>query len=60
MLLQELVSKSLFSFWLNRDPTSSIAGEILFGGMDWTHFRGIHSFVPVTNNGYWEVNNNVL
>ncbi|PHU13859.1 hypothetical protein BC332_15064 [Capsicum chinense] len=55
MMLQKIVSKSVFSFWLNRDPTSGIAGEILFGGMDWTHFRGIHTFVPVANNGYWEI-----
>ncbi|XP_055813572.1 aspartic proteinase-like [Solanum dulcamara] len=55
MLLQKIISKSIFSFWLNRDPTSRIAGEILFGGMDWTHFRGIHTFVPVAKNGYWEV-----
>ncbi|KAJ8547350.1 hypothetical protein K7X08_010936 [Anisodus acutangulus] len=55
MLLQKIVSKSIFSFWLNRDPTSRIAGEILFGGMDWTHFRGQHTYVPVAKSGYWEI-----
>nr|XP_016516070.1 PREDICTED: cyprosin-like [Nicotiana tabacum] len=55
MLLQHMVTKSIFSFWLNRDPTSRIAGEILFGGMDWTHFRGQHTYVPVAQNGYWEI-----
>ncbi|XP_060181042.1 aspartic proteinase-like [Lycium barbarum] len=55
MLLQEIVTKSIFSFWLNRDHTSMIAGEILFGGMDWTHFRGQHTYFPVSNNGYWEI-----
>lgn len=57
MVLQKIVSKSIFSFWLNRDPTSRMAGEILFGGMDWTHFRGLHTYVPVSKNGYWEVIN---
>ncbi|OIS98659.1 PREDICTED: aspartic proteinase-like [Nicotiana attenuata] len=55
MLLQHMVTKSIFSFWLNRDPTSKIAGEIIFGGMDWTHFRGQHTYVPVAQNGYWEI-----
>ncbi|KAG5587907.1 hypothetical protein H5410_048341 [Solanum commersonii] len=55
MVLQKIVSKSIFSFWLNRDPTSRMAGEILFGGMDWTHFRGLHTYVPVSKNGYWEI-----
>ncbi|TMX00300.1 hypothetical protein EJD97_001054 [Solanum chilense] len=55
MVLQKIVTKSIFSFWLNRDPTSRIAGEILFGGMDWTHFRGLHTYVPVSKNGYWEI-----
>ncbi|CAK9175774.1 unnamed protein product [Ilex paraguariensis] len=55
MVLQGLVSKQIFSFWLNRDPKSPTGGEIIFGGVDWTHFRGDHIFVPVTRNGYWQI-----
>lgn len=55
MFLQQIVTKSIFSFWLNRDPMANIAGEILFGGMDSTHFRGLHTYVPVAKNGYWEI-----
>ncbi|XP_019180056.1 PREDICTED: aspartic proteinase-like isoform X2 [Ipomoea nil] len=55
MLLQETVAQPLFSFWLNPNPKSSIGGEILFGGLDWTHFKGEHTFAPVARNGYWQI-----
>ncbi|PHU18922.1 Aspartic proteinase [Capsicum chinense] len=55
MLLQSIVTQPIFSFWLNRDPKSRLGGEILFGGVDCTHFRGQHTFVPVAQNGYWEI-----
>ena len=55
MLQQGLVSQPVFSFWLNRDPKSKIGGEIVFGGVDWRHFLGEHTFVPITPNGYWQV-----
>lgn len=55
MLLQHIVTQPIFSLWLNRDPKSRIGGEILFGGVDCTHFRGQHTYVPVAQNGYWEI-----
>lgn len=57
MLLQRVVTQPIFSVWLNRDPKSSLGGEILFGGVDSTHFSGQHTYVPVAQNGYWEVTN---
>ncbi|KAM3381707.1 hypothetical protein P3S68_007280 [Capsicum galapagoense] len=55
MLLQRIVTPSIFSLWLNRDPKSKLGGEILFEGVDCTHFRGQHTFVPVAQNVYWEI-----
>ncbi|XP_057958305.1 aspartic proteinase-like [Malania oleifera] len=55
MVQQSLVSKQIFSFWINRDAKSIIGGEIVFGGIDWRHFRGDHTYVPVTENGYWQI-----
>ncbi|XP_059636682.1 aspartic proteinase A2-like isoform X2 [Cornus florida] len=55
MVQQGLVSRKLFSFWLNRDPKSKVGGEIVFGGIDWRHFRGDHTYVPLTRNGYWQI-----
>lgn len=55
MLKQGLIKRPVFSFWLNRDPKSEEGGEIVFGGVDPKHFRGEHTFVPVTQRGYWQV-----
>lgn len=55
MFLQHHISQQIFSFWLNRDPTSRVGGEIVFGGIDWRHFRGDHTYVPLTHQDYWQV-----
>ncbi|CAH8256138.1 unnamed protein product [Arabidopsis lyrata] len=54
MLKQGLIERPVFSFWLNRDPKSEEGGEIVFGGVDPKHFKGEHTFVPVTQRGYWQ------
>ncbi|KAL8166318.1 hypothetical protein V2J09_007817 [Rumex salicifolius] len=54
MKQQGLVKDYVFSFWLNRDPASSIGGEVVFGGVDPNHFHGKHTYVPVTKTGYWQ------
>ncbi|XP_044498716.1 aspartic proteinase A2-like isoform X2 [Mangifera indica] len=55
MIQQGHVSQQLFSFWFNRDPDSKVGGEIVFGGFDWKHFRGDHTYVPITKKGYWQI-----
>lgn len=55
MVQQGHVPQQIFSVWFNRDPTSTCGGEIVFGGLDWRHFRGEHFYVPVTELGYWQV-----
>lgn len=55
MFEQHHISQKMFSFWLNRDPTSRLGGEVVFGGLDWSHFRGDHTYVPLTRNDYWQV-----
>lgn len=56
MVSQELVSEQVFSFWLNRDSNAQVGGEIVFGGVDEAHFKGKHTYVPVTQKGYWQFN----
>ncbi|KAH9606259.1 hypothetical protein KSS87_020094 [Heliosperma pusillum] len=54
MVEQGLVSKEVFSFWISRDPEAEIGGEIVFGGVDSKHFKGKHTYVPITTKGYWQ------
>uniref|UniRef100_J3KYY3 Peptidase A1 domain-containing protein n=1 Tax=Oryza brachyantha TaxID=4533 RepID=J3KYY3_ORYBR len=51
---QKLIAKDIFSFWLNRDPDAPTGGELIFGGVDPNHYKGNHTYVPVTRKGYWQ------
>ncbi|XP_010024880.2 cyprosin isoform X1 [Eucalyptus grandis] len=55
MVQQGLVSQKVFSFWLNRGSKSDKGGEIVFGGVDPKHFKGNHTYVQVTQRGYWQI-----
>lgn len=55
MMNQGHLSQNLFSFWINTDPYAKIRGEVVFGGFDRNHFKGDHTYVPVTKKGYWQV-----
>ncbi|KAL7205532.1 hypothetical protein ACSBR2_018465 [Camellia fascicularis] len=54
MVEQGIVKEEVFSFWLNRDPDAKDGGELVFGGVDPKHFKGVHTYVPVTQKGYWQ------
>lgn len=55
MVKQGLVKEQVFSFWLNRNAEADEGGEIVFGGVDPNHYKGKHTYVPVTQKGYWQV-----
>ncbi|VVA91004.1 unnamed protein product [Arabis nemorensis] len=46
--------KPVFSFWLNRNPEDENGGEIVFGGVDPSHFKGTHIYSLVRGEGYWQ------
>lgn len=54
MVKQGLVNEPVFSFWLNRNSADEEGGELVFGGVDPNHYRGKHTYVPVTEKGYWQ------
>ncbi|KAJ6792163.1 phytepsin-like isoform X1 [Iris pallida] len=54
MVNQGLIKDPVFSFWLNRHAEEGEGGEIVFGGSDPSHYKGKHTYVPVTQKGYWQ------
>uniref|UniRef100_A0A0E0C5N4 Peptidase A1 domain-containing protein n=1 Tax=Oryza meridionalis TaxID=40149 RepID=A0A0E0C5N4_9ORYZ len=56
MVRQGLVVDPVFSFWFNRHADEGQGGEIVFGGIDPNHYKGNHTYVPVTRKGYWQFN----
>jgi len=53
MISQKLVSQPLFAFWLNR-AGGNTGGEMTLGGMDPNHYTGDITYVPLSNETYWE------
>ncbi|XP_043688588.1 aspartic proteinase isoform X6 [Telopea speciosissima] len=54
MVDQGLVKEPVFSFWINRNTEEEEGGQIVFGGVDPNHYKGDHTYVPVTQKGYWQ------
>lgn len=55
LLNQKLVRKPVFSFWLNRNASKGEkGGELVLGGVDPDHFKGEHTYTPVTRKAYWQ------
>ncbi|CAL0304856.1 unnamed protein product [Lupinus luteus] len=55
MIEQGYIHQKVVSLWLNQDPLANIGGEIVFGGIDIKHFRGNHTYVPISQKGYWQI-----
>nr|XP_009670602.1 PREDICTED: cathepsin E [Struthio camelus australis] len=55
MMAQNLVELPMFSVYMSTNPNSSVGGELLFGGFDPSRFVGTLNWVPVTQQGYWQI-----
>uniref|UniRef100_UPI00398F1363 cathepsin E-A-like n=1 Tax=Pristiophorus japonicus TaxID=55135 RepID=UPI00398F1363 len=56
MVAQNLVDLPLFSYSLYmRNPNDEAGSEIIFGGVDTSHFTGDLHWIPVTIQGYWQI-----
>jgi len=54
MVAEHLVANPVFGFWLNRNENGTTGGELLLGGTDPNHIVGSLSYVPLSNQTYWE------
>jgi len=55
MIDQGVVDAPVFSFWLNRDPSQDLGGELILGGSDPMFYEGNMTYIPVQREGYWEI-----
>ncbi|KAH0618725.1 hypothetical protein JD844_018168 [Phrynosoma platyrhinos] len=52
LMNEGLVQEDLFSVYLSRESTGSM---ITFGGIDQSYFTGSINWIPVTEQGYWQI-----
>ncbi|XP_053572781.1 cathepsin E-A isoform X2 [Bombina bombina] len=55
ILEQKLVEKPLFSFYLLKQEGSNYGGELIFGGIDHSLYKGPIHWIPITEKGYWQI-----
>jgi len=53
MIDQKLIDEPVFAFYLQQDASGT--GELVFGGVDKSHYTGTLVDVPLTSETYWEV-----
>lgn len=53
MMSQNLVSQQKFAFWLS-SSASGAGGELTLGGVDPNHYTGQITYVPLSNETYWQ------
>lgn len=54
MIEQGLLDEPVFSVWMDRNQTASKGGEIMFGGVDSTKFKGDFRYVQLISESHWE------
>ncbi|KAI5934956.1 cathepsin D [Manis javanica] len=55
LMRQKLVDKNIFSFYLSRDPSAELGGELMLGGTDSRYYKGPLNYFNVTRQAYWQI-----
>ncbi|XP_054462784.1 napsin-A [Anoplopoma fimbria] len=54
----KLLPQNIFSFYISRDPTAAVGGELVLGGTDPQYYTGDLHYVNVTRKAYWQIKMN--
>nr|XP_016937370.1 lysosomal aspartic protease [Drosophila suzukii] len=54
IIQQGLVKRSVFSVYLRREGTSEFGGEVIWGGVDRSIYRGSINYVTISMPAYWQ------
>ncbi|KAF3902852.1 Saccharopepsin [Arthrobotrys entomopaga] len=57
MVNQKLVDEPVFAFYIAPEGTDS---EVIFGGIDESHYKGDMTWIPLRRKAYWEVSFDAL
>lgn len=58
MIRQGLVENPTFGFYLNRDESGKVGGELSLGGTDPSHYSGSVDYVDLSSATFWQFNMN--
>ncbi|CAL8304716.1 unnamed protein product [Merluccius merluccius] len=51
----KLLPQNVFSFYISRDPSAAVGGELMLGGNDPQYYSGELHYVNVTRKAYWQI-----
>ncbi|KAM9843263.1 napsin-A [Aulostomus maculatus] len=54
----KLLPQNIFSFYISRDTTAAVGGELMLGGTDPQYYTGDLHYVNVTRKAYWQIKMN--
>ncbi|XP_040012821.1 napsin-A isoform X2 [Xiphias gladius] len=54
----KLLPQNIFSFYISRDQTAAVGGELILGGTDPQYYTGDLHYVNVTRKAYWQIEMN--
>ncbi|VDK32748.1 unnamed protein product [Taenia asiatica] len=54
LVRRNLITEPVFAFYLDRNETDVVGGELMLGGFDESYIDGPITYTPVTREAYWE------